>query len=419
MSLFECGSHFDFSTKSGIAQANHKKHFLKSVTFYKIMILLTFLFTHALSAKVQYFEVAPDVKVDCDIDTNFYRLSIRSPPKVGTSYQPRNVTGVVSFFETFTIKKTEYTVSRILNYAFANTSVTEIIIPKTIFYIGASAFAYCPKLTRVDLSKSPLYHLAPGIFNNSWNLEELIMPSTIVSINSYTFASIAISSFTITKNIRSIEGSSFSNCTNLKNFEILSTNRFFIFENGVIYSYFRKKLIYSVCTIEKPVLHPDVQIIGSYSFAHSNVYVVQVPSSVESIENYAFYECHNLRAVKFFHSALKTLGEYVFMNSGLRYITLPRMLNQVGHHCFSIPTLKDIDISMTNVTKFPRHLFTGVTKMEILAIPDETFIVDPQTFSGSSIKKIFYCGVFDAKSLQIPDTIEVVCDKKLPIGDEI
>lgn len=386
-----------------------RNHFLLMFVYFILQVFC--------ARKDTRIQVAPGVLVHCDIDRDYQKLAIQSTPKVNNKFEFRNLSGEVHFFEKIKIGRTQYSVSRISEYAFINTSITSVKFSKTIYFVGTGAFSYCSQLEHVDMSISPIYHLPSGVFNNSWNLKTLLLPPTVTTIAGYVFASTNIDSFIIKPKIRSIDGSAFSNCTNLTKISVESSKFFDVYKQ-CIYSKMMQKLIYCPSRIEVPEFYNEVLSISPYAFAHSQVVLVQIPSTVTIIEKYAFFDCKKLKAVKFFHSALKELEEGVFCGCSIRFLTLPKMLAKVATNCFSMPKLKDIDISQTNITALPKYLFQGSNKLHEVAIPPSVLKMEHETFHDSGIKRIIYCNV-PGINLKFPPTLEVKCDKKLPISDEI
>ena len=59
----------------------------------------------------------------------------------------------------------------------------------------------------------------------------------------------------------------------------------------------------------------------------------KLPNSLNTIGNYAFYYCENLKTVDF--AQVEEIGEYAFRNSGITAAVFPETLNKIGLYAFT------------------------------------------------------------------------------------
>lgn len=72
--------------------------------------------------------------------------------------------------------------------SFANCeSLTDIIIPNSVTFIGVEAFFRCISLTSIDIPNS-VTHLGKATFGYCSGLESVIIPSSLTSIEDFAFA---------------------------------------------------------------------------------------------------------------------------------------------------------------------------------------------------------------------------------------
>ena len=120
-----------------------------------------------------------------------------------------------------------------------------------------------------------------------------------------------------------------------------------------------------------------------------NVFYLSLPASLESIGNYAFFGCANLKAVDF-PDRLQSIGDYAFRDSGLESLTLPYNLHTVGTECFAGCTdLESVDFKVLASGGM------GVEKVDGLE----------QMGEGA----FAFCT--SLKSLQLPVTLKAVADR--------
>ena len=82
-------------------------------------------------------------------------------------------------------------------------------------------------------------------------------------------------------------------------------------------------------------LNNNVKSISDYAFYGTSLQTLDIPASVESIGEGAFYSCRKLESIVF-NSALKTIGDYAFYNCELlKEIILPRSVEYIGNNAFN------------------------------------------------------------------------------------
>lgn len=155
------------------------------------------------------------------------------------------------------------------------------------------------------------------------------------------------------------------------------------------------------------VIGRDVRSIADYQFKdRTDIYEVRFEegSRLESIGEYAFLGCSNLRAVNL-PSSLKTLGEGCFRecvtlesleipekvtalpksmcvwNSGLTRVILPKGLKDIGSHAFAYcESLTHIEIP-SGVTHIGSNAFSRCLSLESIVLPAGMKELESYTFS--------------------------------------
>ena len=102
------------------------------------------------------------------------------------------------------------------------------------------------------------------------------------------------------------------------------------------------KYIYSE-QVKDFVIPDGITEIGERAFSESNIVSVEIPSSVKTIHDGAFFKCHSLQRV-ILHDGLKTIGEYAFQGcEKLSEIILPESVRTIEIGALSVcPSLQKV-----------------------------------------------------------------------------
>ena len=91
---------------------------------------------------------------------------------------------------------------------------------------------------------------------------------------------------------------------------------------------------FSGCSIDTIRLSKNIKTIGASTFSNcTSLTSVQLPDSLEEISEEAFFNCSNLREIKF-PSSLRKIGNRAFCNCRLTSLTLPVSVETIGDRAF-------------------------------------------------------------------------------------
>ena len=211
--------------------------------------------------------------------------------------------------------------------------LTSVSIPSSVTNVGNFAFSECTGLTAINVSSdNPAYCSIDGILYSKdktvligcpgGKTGAVNIPSSVTSIERYAFDSCTgLISVSIPSSVTSIEGFLFEGCSRLTAINVSSENPAYCSVDGILYNKDKTTLI-----------RCPRGITGS----------VNIPSSVTSIEYYAFDGCTDLISVNI-PSSVTSIGDRAFRGCiGLTSITLPSSVTSIGAFAFDGCTLKPL-----------------------------------------------------------------------------
>lgn len=260
--------------------------------FYKPAILALFLIFTAIASAADY---------DFESDGIYYKVMSLDKMTVGVTKGDKNYTGKVVIPSTVSYNDRTFTVTQILDYSFQNTTVSEVILPETIAFIGKSAFRSTSKLTGIKLPVGEPLSIATYAFGNS-ALESIVIPDNVTELGSSVFRSCgSLTSVKIGEGIMEIPGYAFSDNDKLENIK-LGANITSIGNNA-----------FSDCSYLTEISLPEgVKSIGSYAFSRcSRLADIKLPAGIEKIENHTFLGCERLTEITI-PDNVRTIQSYAF-----------------------------------------------------------------------------------------------------------
>ncbi len=174
----------------------------------------------------------------------------------------------------------------------AQRNVEEIILPESIVEIGTKAFSNCKVLREINIPDGVI-SIGNTAFADCWSLAELDIPDSVKSIGTGAFKfCTSVKCFRLPDSIKSIPDYLFSGCVSLEDFVI--------------------------------------------------------PDGVTEIGSEAFCNCNSLKLIQLPES-LKVIGSCAFRESGLDRIVIPKSVNSIGVQAFWYCGLDEIVILNSNV----------------------------------------------------------------------
>ena len=285
-------------------------------------------------------------------------------------------------------------IKKVGQYAFGESGLQEVCLPKNIEIIENEAFSGCSELHSVTWN-CKCNAIPANCFYECVNLKVFDF-STIKEIGQYAFYKSGLQEVRLPKNIESIYERAFGECSELQFVEwnckcdAIPANCF------------------SECSNLTSFNFAGIKKIGSYAFWASGLQEVRLPKKIECISERAFYACSELQFVEwnckcneisdycfckctklkqFDFSGIEKIGKYAFEESGLQEVNLPENINVVlvgafekcgelqsvtwSHKCELIPAncfadcLELTKFNFANAKKIEQYAFSNSGLQEV------------------------------------------------------
>lgn len=357
-------------------------------------------------------------------------------------------------------------VTRIGMFVFSNDNLKSVSIPDSVRFIDRMAFpkhgeeladekgicavgrfllSYVGNDSTVVIPEGITDILFCAFAGNN-NIKKVVFPSTIEVIGNQSFCKCGdleeVEFAGNGKNLRLIDFSAFSDCTNLIKFDMpdraISTGRgaffgcsklervgdFTIIGSMLIRCNTEKEEIlvpkgiksigaeaFKDCKSARRVILPEgVELIGEHAFSFlKSLQEVNIPESVEYIMDSAFSCCENLEAVDL--KNVKYIGKSAFsVCARLTLLSQPEKLEAIGPEAFqTCQSIKHIVLPNSlkkignNEVKKPetfshKGVFEG-SGLQTVVLPESISVIEYNTFEGTKLKEVV-----------IPESVNIIGD---------
>ncbi|MBQ7761429.1 MAG: leucine-rich repeat domain-containing protein [Clostridia bacterium] len=205
--------------------------------------------------------------------------------------------------------------------------------------------------------------ISKSAFENYEELTSVTIPSSVTSIDSYTFVT----------------------CKKLSAIIVKENNRTYKSIDGNLYSKDGKTLIrYAIGKKDTSFKIPnDVTALAHFAFANcANLKSITMPNSITSIGAYAFSRCTGISRIVV-PRGVTTIGKLAFDHFiGLESVKIPSSVTCIDHFAFAnCPSLKSVNIprSITNIGHFA---FIHCLSLKNVTIPKSVTSIGKETFKG-------------------------------------
>ncbi|MBE6131090.1 MAG: leucine-rich repeat domain-containing protein [Erysipelotrichaceae bacterium] len=259
--------------------------------------------------------------------------------------------------------------------AFKNcANLEEVIIPNTVTSIDSYAFEGCTNLVNITLSNN-LCAIGVGAFKGCTSLEEIEIPASVQCIDSGAFQNCSsLKSVTLSANLATIGASAFKGCTNLD--EVIIPNTVTNIDSYA----------FEGCTnLESVTLSNSLYAIGVGAFKGcTSLEEIEIPAGVQCIDSGAFQNCSNLKSVTL-SANLATIGASAFKGcTNLDEVIIPNTVTNIDSYAFEGCTnLESVTLS-NSLYAIGVGAFKGCTSLEEIEIPVSVQNIDSGAFQNCS-----------------------------------
>lgn len=350
----------------------------------------------------------------------------------GIGYEARSI-GDYAFYNCKKLSmanfEEECNVTTVGEYAFANTAITNLYIPKNMTTVSDYAFADCINLNSVSFAENgENINFGSYVFLNCLGLTEVYLPASVES-----FAQAA-----------------FEGCSNLSNIFVDKNSTHYMDKDGVLFTKDETTLVFypigrkgeyvipeSVTTIADRVFKDNQNITGiiiglnitniganafdgcfnltnltivDYTYDENGNIVddtfekltiedsafancirlesVKLPSRVTEIVPYLFNGSSALKAVEI-DGAIKVVGKYSFANTAITELNLPETVTTLGEYAFAGAELTNI-VLPANITSIGKYVFNGCRYLDTVSFAAGSVIktIPQYAFASSTVREV-------------------------------
>lgn len=156
-----------------------------------------------------------------------------------------------------------------------NENITSIVFPDSVEYIGANAFEDCISLSDVTLSNK-IKKIGEAAFYGCEMLQSIVIPDSVIEIEYQAFKKCTnLNNIIMSSNIENVESEVFDETAYIED-EMNWENDFLYLDNVLL-----KVNGTGICDVRE-----GTRVICSYAFEDASISVLNIPSSVVSINSY-------------------------------------------------------------------------------------------------------------------------------------
>lgn len=257
-------------------------------------------------------------------------------------------------------------------------SLSEINLPSTLKMIsGSGAFEGATALTSIEFPKDVAFSdTITGVFEDCASLTSVSLPASVTKIPSGMFQGCtSLTSVTALSEIESIGDRAFQNCSSLTGIDF----------PGTLTSIGSSAFQGCTSLMSVPKLN-KVAKMGSGAFQSCKNLRASVDlSSLQNIPDNAF--CYTPVKIVGLCDSLKSIGEWAFIQSNVA-VQLPRTLETIGNYAFYYGTLPEQLSIPDSVTSVGTAAFSGVGGVKDVTIGRGLTKIPSGMFDDSTVQKI-------------------------------
>ena len=257
-------------------------------------------------------------------------------------------------------------------------SLSEIDLPSTLKMIsGSGAFEGATALTGIEFPKDVAFSdTITGVFEDCTSLTSVSLPASVTKIPSHMFdGCTSLTSVTALSEIESIGDGAFRNCSSLTGIDF----------SGTLKSIGSSAFQGCAGLVSVPKLSKVTEMGWGAFYECKNLRASVDLSSLQSVPGYAF--CYAPVKIVGLCDSLKSIGEWAFIQSNVA-VQLPRTLETIGNYAFYYGTLPEQLSIPDSVTSVGTAAFSGVGGVKDVTIGRGLTKIPSGMFDDSTVQKI-------------------------------
>ena len=257
-------------------------------------------------------------------------------------------------------------------------NLSEIDLPSTLKMIsGSGAFEGATALTGIEFPKDVAFSdTITGVFEDCTSLTSVSLPASVTKIPSHMFdGCTSLTSVTALSEIESIGDGAFRTCSSLTGIDF----------PGTLKSIGSSAFQGCVSLVSVPNLSKVTKMGWGAFYECKNLQASVDLSSLQNIPDNAF--CYTPVKIVGLCDSLKSIGEWAFIQSNVA-VQLPRTLETIGNYAFYYGTLPEQLSIPDSVTSVGTAAFSGVGGVKDVTIGRGLTEIPSGMFEGSTVKKI-------------------------------
>lgn len=260
--------------------------------------------------------------------------------RLGGTYKAHKDTKVIgdhAFYQANHLKKAVLPegVTEIREKAFYNIyTLEEIVLPDSLEIIRDGAMSYDFEGEKLPAG---LKEIGEGVFAGYKGVN-LVIPEGVVSIAAKAFEnSENLETVIIPASVESIASTAFKGCEKLVSFTVDSESKFLSSdESGVVLDKEGTKLVCVPPAITEYAIPEGVTYIGQEFLEHKNIKALIIPSTVETVAEYAFYNCSVETLAFAENTKLECISKGAFADcNNLKEINIPEGVKVIEDKAFA------------------------------------------------------------------------------------
>ena len=287
------------------------------------------------------------------------------------------------------------------------TGLTSITIPSSVTEIGANAFAGCTNLKNIIVPEG-VTKIGANAFEGCTALESITLPTTLTTIGTAAFRNCtALMGIAIGDNVTTIGNYAFENCTALTSVEFSSGNKIEMLGSAPDV----ESAIFRNTTALKTIVLPDsVKVIGAYLFENSGIEAIQLPKSLTAISEYAFAGCASLKSLTA-PDAVLTVYDYAFLDcTSLTGVEFGYGVESFGTaifmNCTSLAAV-NIPSSVSNMAGNPFINCPALSNIDFDANNTEYVFMNNMILDAELFTLVYYSPMITNATPNLPSTVRI------------